>query len=294
METEYDVEDVQETRLTRKHVRTLDTWKIHYEEWRGDQEVFKTDQCTVLMSRIRKMLNYTPGTYYKERWLNDETIFAYASIFENDWCKVIGATQFMSFARTGQLPKGWSAKCSNLAKASHILMPIHARAHWMMADIQPLSNQITIMDSYNVELMKGTSHLDRKTFEGYIRFLMVCGFLREKWTLKQDWLKHGQRLSNVEDCGVFCAIYARNVMTHQNYEFNDTKEVVKDIRLLIAQSIYLFQDIRGRQDQLRFTVDAEDRLELKCRVCSKFFVDEEALQDHSDAVHPKDGKIKCI
>ena len=31
METEYDVEDIQETRLTKKHVRTLDTWKVHYE-----------------------------------------------------------------------------------------------------------------------------------------------------------------------------------------------------------------------------------------------------------------------
>ena len=155
METENDVEDVQQTRLTKKHVRTLDTWKVHFEEWKGDQEVFRSDQCTVKMSKIRNMLNYTPGTYFKDRWLNDETIFAYASIFENDWCKTIGTTEYMSFERTGQLPKRWAAKCSNLAKASHILMPINcARTHWMMADIQPQSNEITIMDSYNHELMK--------------------------------------------------------------------------------------------------------------------------------------------
>ena len=295
METENDVEDVQQTRLTKKHVRTLDTWKVHFEEWKGDQEVFRSDQCTVMMSKIRNMLNYTPGTYFKDRWLNDETIFAYASIFENDWCKTIGTTEYMSFERTGQLPKRWAAKCSNLAKASHILMPINcARTHWMMADIQPQSNEITIMDSYNHELMKGESKLDRKTYERYITYFMVCGFLKGKPTLHQHKLKHGQRLTNIEDCGVFCAIYARNVMTQENYEFNDTKNVIMDIRLLIAQSIYLFQDIRGKQEQLRFTIDAEDRLELKCKDCSKFFVSEEALKDHRDAVHPKDGKIRCI
>ena len=243
METQYDVEDVQETRLTKKHVRTLDTWKIHYAEWRGDHPIYLTDQCTVLMSRIRNMLNYSPEVHYKNRWLNDEIIVAYASIFENDWCRVIGATQFMSFARTGQLPRGWQTKCTNLARVNHILIPIHAGVHWLMADVQPLINQITIMDSYNVELMKCSSYLDRKTYEKYTEFLMVCGLLKKNWTLKQHWLKHGQRMSNKEDCGVFCAIYARNVMTNQNYEFNDTREVVKDIRLLIAQSIYLFQDI---------------------------------------------------
>ena len=114
METQYDVEDVQETRLTKKHVRTLDTWRIHYEEWRGDCPIYITDQCTVLMSRIQNMLNYSPEVHYKDRWLNNELIVAYASIFENDWCRVIGATHFMSFARTGQLPKGWQTKCTNL------------------------------------------------------------------------------------------------------------------------------------------------------------------------------------
>ena len=129
METQRDVEDVQETRLTKKNMRTLDTWNIHYKEWKGSRPVYLTDQCTVLMERIRSMLNYEPGVSYKERWLNDEIIVAYATIFENEWCKVIGSNQFMSFARTGQLPKGWQAKCTNLSRMNHVLMPIHANDH---------------------------------------------------------------------------------------------------------------------------------------------------------------------
>ena len=104
METQNDVDDAQESRLTKKHVRTLDTWKVHYAEWSGDRPIYNTDRTTVLMCKIRDILNYSPNVPLKTRWLNDEIIVAYASIFESTRCKVIGANQFMSFARTGQLP----------------------------------------------------------------------------------------------------------------------------------------------------------------------------------------------
>ena len=48
-----------------------------------------------------------------------------------------------------------------------------------------------------------------------------------------------------KDCGVYCAIYARNIMTGEKYEYDDYKETErKDTRRLICQSIYMNRDLR--------------------------------------------------
>ena len=109
--------------------------------------------------------------------------------------------------------------------------------------------------------MKGASKLKPPIFERYTDFLVCSGLLRNGWVLNQHMVKHRQL--NKEDCGVYCAIFARNVMTGENFDFHDTDSVSREIRELIAQSIYLCKDIRGMQDRLRLSPEADDRIDLK-------------------------------
>ena len=106
MEIPRDVDDIPGTRLTRKNVRTLDTWRVHLQHWEPDRLITRSEQCEVRMKMLRSMLNYGRGTTPKDRWLNDEVIVAYASLFEQRWSKVLGAIHFQSFYRTGQFVLG--------------------------------------------------------------------------------------------------------------------------------------------------------------------------------------------
>ena len=138
MEHPQDVDDIPATKLTRKNIRTLDTWKVHLQQWECNRLITMDEHFKVRMKNFRSMLNYSAGTRPKDRWLNDIVIVGYASIFETRWNKVIGVIQYQSFARTGQIPEGWKRKCSEMLTLEHILMPRNCGEHWMMADIRPM------------------------------------------------------------------------------------------------------------------------------------------------------------
>ena len=124
-----------------------------------------------------------------------------------------------------------------------------------------------------------------------LEFLRMSDIVSGSCTVEQVLAKRKQ--TGREDCGVYCAIFARNVMCNEDFKYEDTNVNERiTIRKLIVQSIYMNQDLRIT-DELQIAIRAEERLDLECRLCKKTAPNKDAKRRHDEAMHPQDGRFLC-
>ena len=133
-----------------------------------------------------------------------------------------------------------------------------------------------------------TEDLKKSDFEQLTNFFKLSGLLSE--TFKYQVHKVANKQKGKEDCGIYCAIYARNIMTGEKHEYDE--QTWKETRRLICQSIYMNRDLRIA-DELEIMARAEDLLDLECVPCKKSAPSREAKKDHDEANHTEDGLFLC-
>ena len=163
----------------------------------------------------------------------------------------------MRYTGKGQMNRHWLNQSWLMGNHEHIIMPINCdNIHWMLADVEPKKITITVMDSYNADIMTKGSHLTKEIFNHHMTFLKLSGLLKSSYEYKQQKVKHRQR--GAEDCGVYCVIFVQNILTGEHHEHQDNRENSLATRHLIAQSIFANRDIRDDVLAVQMDVDPCD------------------------------------
>ena len=138
-------------------------------------------------------------------------------------------------------------------------MPLLCDDHWMIANIEPIANRMTIFDSLNKAIASADSKLTRDLYNKFVYFFLSYGLIRVGFTALRDGPAYTQ--TNDEDCGVYCCLYIKDQIPSSTFVMQNSKQAL-DVRRYICQTIFTQREADRNKKNSILTLSSPNNREV--------------------------------